>query len=290
MALARIGDIDIHYDVSDFTDPWREPEVVLLHHGFARNMEFWRPWVPLLARKYRVVRMDSRGCGKTTVPPPEDPYTLDLMVKDALGLIDHLGIEKVHWAAEASGGIVGMALALAQPGRIASLTLCNTPVQLPKATNDLFVEEEVVKFGVGYWARKTLRTRIDVEKMTPEWIEWSIAENDKTPRHIAIAQHAEMARGNFFPHLHNIKSPVLVMSGANSKTAPIDQMKQMKQSIPHAKLILFEGHGQGIAFMIPERCVSEMHAFLDEIRDGDRAGTGLMQIDAVRSGDRNAQE
>ena len=56
MPHARIGDIDIHYEVSDYTDPWLESETVLLHHGFARNLEFWREWVPLLARDYRVVR------------------------------------------------------------------------------------------------------------------------------------------------------------------------------------------------------------------------------------------
>ena len=265
MAFARVGDIDIHYDVSDFTDPWRGSEVVLLHHGFARNIEFWRPWVPLLARDYRVVRLDSRGCGKTTVPTPGEPYNLELMVQDAVGLMDHLGLENVHWAAEASGGIVGMSVALAHPERIASLTLCNTPVRLPKVTNDLFVAEEVEQYGLGYWARKTLHNRIDVDKVSPEWIEWSIAEHDKTPRHIAIAQHAEMARGDFYPRLHEIRAPVLVMSGTNSKTAPVEQMRQMEQQIPHAKLVFFEGYGQGIAFMAPERCVAEMRAFLGGI-------------------------
>lgn len=264
MPFARVGDLDIHYEVSDYTDPWREPETVLLHHGFARNLEFWRRWVPLLARDYRVLRLDSRGCGQTTVPPPGAPYTLDMMVEDAVGLLDHLGLNQVHWAAEASGGIVGMATALAHPERIASLTLCNTPVRLPKATNDLFVVNEVERFGLGYWARKTITGRIDVEKVSPEWIEWSIEQHDKTPRHIGIIQHEIMAQGDFYPRLHEIRAPVLVMAGMNSKTAPQEQMKQMEEQMPHAKLVLFEGYGQGIAFMAPERCVAEMRAFLKE--------------------------
>lgn len=273
MAFATVGDIDIHYDLTDFTDPWQESEIVLLHHGFARNIDFWRAWVPSLARRYRVLRMDSRGCGKTTVPPPGAPYTLEMMVADALGLMDHLGIGKVHWAAEASGGIVGMALALAHPDRVASLTLCNTPVRLPAEKKDLFVPEEVRKFGVGYWARKTLHGRIDVHRMAPEWIEWSIAENDKTPAHIAIAQHAEMSRGDFFPHLGKIQVPVLAMSGTGSRTAPVEQMNQMKENMPDARVVLFEGYGQGIAFMAPERCVAEMLDFLDAIKvPGQSAG------------------
>ena len=133
MSSIRIGDIDIHYELADYTDPWASSDTVLLHHGFARNMEFWRPWVPLLARDYRVLRFDSRGCGKTSVPAPDEPYTLERMVDDALGLMDALGIERVHWAAEASGGHVGLALALRRPERVQSLTLCNTPFRLPTA-------------------------------------------------------------------------------------------------------------------------------------------------------------
>jgi 3-oxoadipate enol-lactonase len=265
MATARIGDIDIHYDVADYTDPWRDSETILLHHGFARNLQFWREWVPLLARDYRVVRLDARGCGKTTVPPYGAPYTMELMMRDALGLMDHLGIERVHWGAEASGGHVGLAIAIAHPERIASLTLCNTPFQVPKSFMDNFVAEEVEKFGLGYWARKTLQNRIDVDKISPEWIEWSTAEFDKTPHHIAIAQHEMIAQGNIYPRLHEVRAPVLLMAGVKSSIAPKEQMTQMQQQLPQAKLVLFEGYGQGIAFMVPERCVAEMRTFLKSL-------------------------
>ena len=64
---ARIGDIDIHYHLADFTDPWRNPpaETFLCYSGYCRSLEFWHAWVPLLARDYRVLRMDPRGYGFT---------------------------------------------------------------------------------------------------------------------------------------------------------------------------------------------------------------------------------
>lgn len=266
MPHARIGDIDIHYEISDYTDPWRESETVLLHHGFARNLKFWREWVPLLARDYRVVRLDARGCGASTIPPPESVYTLEMLVADAIGLMDYLGIERVHWAAEASGGHVGLAAAIAHPDRIASLTLCNTPFQLPKSTNDLFVPEEVARLGVGHWARKTLTRRIDVDKVDSGWIEWSTAQFDACAPHAAIAQHAMIAAGDLFPRLREVRAPVLVMAGENSQIAPASQMTQMQAQLPQANLVLFEGYGQGIAFSAPERCVAEMKAFLADIK------------------------
>lgn len=271
MPTVRVDDLDIHYHVADFVDPWRARDTVILHHGYARNMEFWRPWVPLLAPYYRVVRVDARGCGRSGVPPRGLPYTLDLMVKDALAVIDRLGIDRVHWAAEASGGHEGLALALAQPQRVASLTLCNTPFQLPKATNDNFSEEEVEAHGLGVWARRTLPNRIDLDKVSAQWCEWSIAEHDKTPRHIAIAQHAMIAQGNLLPRLREVKAPVLVMAGRNSSIAPAEQMIEMQRQLPHAKLVLFEGYGQGIAFSAPERCVARMREFLAGLDESSAA-------------------
>jgi pimeloyl-ACP methyl ester carboxylesterase len=263
--LTHHGGIDIHYELTDFTDPWRASETVLLHHGFGRNMNFWREWVPLLARHYRVLRVDARGCGQSAVPPRGAPYTLDLLMQDAVGVMDHLGIARVHWGAEASGGHVGLAVALAHPDRIASVTLCNTPFQLPQSANDNFSEAEVEQLGLGYWARKTLPNRIDLDKVTHEWMEWSIAEHDKTPRHIAIAQHAMIAQGNLLPRLPEVKAPVLVMAGSHSKIAPKEQMIQMQRALPNAKLVLFEGYSQGIAFSAPERCVGEMRTFLQNL-------------------------
>jgi len=265
MAVVRVGDVGVHYAFADYTDPWRSAETILLYHGFGRNLEFWRRWVPLLARDYRILRIDARGCGGSSVPPPTVPYTVDALVQDAIGVLDHLGIARVHWGAEASGGHVGMALALAHPERVSSLTLCNTPFQLPASTNDLFVPEEVERFGLGHWATKTLERRLDLDKIDRGWVEWSTGEFAKVPPRIAIAQHDMIARANLLPRLGSIARPVLVMAGRNSKIAPQEQMATMSQQLPHAKLVLFEGYGQGIAFTAPERCVAEMRTFLQEL-------------------------
>ena len=54
-------DLDMHYKVDDFTDPWCEPETILLLHGNAESGLAWYGWIPKLARHYRVVRPDMRG-------------------------------------------------------------------------------------------------------------------------------------------------------------------------------------------------------------------------------------
>jgi len=262
MPFVESDGLDIHYTLADHTDPWVDAPTVLLYHGFGRNLAFWRRWVPLLSRDHRVLCIDARGCGRTSVPPPTSPYTVDALVSDVLAVLDHLDIDHVHWGAEASGGHVGMALALARPHRVASLTLCNTPFQLPASANDLFVPEEVERFGLGHWAAKTLERRLDIDRIDREWVDWSLAEFAKVPPHVAIAQHDMIARANLLPRLREVSQPVLVMAGRNSKIAPREQMDTMTRQLPHAQLVLFEGYGQGIAFTAPEVCVERMRSFL----------------------------
>ena len=62
-------DLEMHYEVDDLTDPWRDPQTILMLHGNAESGLAWYAWVPKLARHYRVVRPDMRGFGASTAMP-----------------------------------------------------------------------------------------------------------------------------------------------------------------------------------------------------------------------------
>lgn len=259
--VARVNGIDIHYQVTDYTDPWKKPATVLLHHGFARNQRFWYQWVPLLCRDYRVVTFDSRGMGDTTCPRDYE-FNFEDMVADVIGLLDELGIDRVHWGSEASGGIVGVATALAHPGRVASITTCNTPFRIPKGFLGMFVNEEVRAHGMGYWAQKTLKGRVDVDKVPQGWIDWTTAEFARADVETTIAIHELMKKVDLWEQLPLLKTPLLILVGDGSTIATHADMQAMSQRIPGSRLKVFEGYGQGVAFMIPERCIDEMKRFI----------------------------
>jgi len=98
------GDLLMHYDDDDFTDPWSPAETVILHHGNAKSGKLWYGWVPLLARDYRVIRIDARGFGRSSVPAPGYPWSLEGFATDLVHLMEHLGIDKAHLIGETIGG------------------------------------------------------------------------------------------------------------------------------------------------------------------------------------------
>ena len=57
------GKPDLHYEVDDFTDPWKHAPVIILQHGFGRSSNLWYRWVPYLSRFFKVVRPNLRGFG-----------------------------------------------------------------------------------------------------------------------------------------------------------------------------------------------------------------------------------
>jgi 3-oxoadipate enol-lactonase len=94
---------------------------LMLVHGFPLNRSIWRPLVPLLESKFRMVMPDLRGFGQS--PVSEGTYSMRLLAEDLRALLDTLGIEKVILAGHSMGGYVSLAFAQAYPHRLAGLAL-----------------------------------------------------------------------------------------------------------------------------------------------------------------------
>lgn len=268
----RVDDLEIEHELADYTEPWGEgtPQTILLHHGYCRNMHFWRSWVPHLADRYRVLRFSGRGCGRTTVPPPQTPYNLDRLIADAIGVLDRLSIERVIWVGESSGGILGLATALAYPERVSALVLCDTPFKIDHQVADAYNLGEsdyattIRKHGFKAWCRETLGYRIDLSLASPALQRWYVDQMGAAPEHIAISHHLMAVDVDIWSRVGEISVPTLIMVGAGSKLATADRMQAMQKTLPRAKLVSFEGYGHGINLLAPQRCASEVRRFLDE--------------------------
>jgi pimeloyl-ACP methyl ester carboxylesterase len=135
---ANIGSVEIEYE--EWGDP-RDPTLLLVM-GFTAQMIGWPDSFCrlLVERGLHLVRFDNRDCGLSTKldgvtvdvdsvmaaafadqPPPPVPYTLSDMANDAVGLLDHLDIERAHVVGASMGGMIAQHVAIEHRARVSSL-------------------------------------------------------------------------------------------------------------------------------------------------------------------------
>jgi len=135
---APVNGIELAYET--FGSPGHAPIVLVM--GLGTQMIAWpEPLCEGLAeRGHFVVRFDNRDVGLSThlrdlrAPRLSDvllrrqppPYTIDDMAEDCVGLIDHLGLDRVHLVGASMGGFIAQTVAVRHPGRLRSLTLMMT--------------------------------------------------------------------------------------------------------------------------------------------------------------------
>jgi 3-oxoadipate enol-lactonase/4-carboxymuconolactone decarboxylase len=125
MPYVDLEDCRLHYR---FDGPEGAP-VVLFGNSLGTDFGMWDAQAEHFGKRFRVLRYDMRGHNERSVTP--GPYTLEQLGRDALHLLQALGIERVHYVGLSLGGMVGMWLAVNAPQRIARLALCNTAAHMP---------------------------------------------------------------------------------------------------------------------------------------------------------------
>jgi pimeloyl-ACP methyl ester carboxylesterase len=91
------------------------PDVLLLH-GFPDSAYLWRKQIPALAEAgYRVIAPDLRGSGLSDAPEGRISYTLDKLIKDVSGLLDHLGVKRTRVVGHDWGAILGWFFVIEHP-------------------------------------------------------------------------------------------------------------------------------------------------------------------------------
>ena len=93
--------VTLHYRLDG---PHGAPPLMLCN-SLGTTLEMWDPQVPALRRSFRLVRYDRRGHGRSPVPP--GPYSIEDLGRDALDLLDDLGIERASFCGLSIGGMVG---------------------------------------------------------------------------------------------------------------------------------------------------------------------------------------
>src|SRR3954469_14354339 len=211
--------------------------VLLLSNSLGTALEMWDPQIPAFAERFRVLRYDMRGHGRSPVPP--GPYSIAELGRDVLALLDANRIDRVHFCGLSMGGMTGMWLGCHAPLRLEKLVLCNTSAQL--GTPDQWdirisiVQNEgmkgVAEGVIGRWFTPDFRERepeavAKVRRMLLEpppagYAACCAAIRDQDQREAICA----------------VPVPTLVVAGARDPATPPEHSRLIAGKIPGARVV-----------------------------------------------------
>ena len=213
---------------------------VVLSHSLSSSLLMWNPQIDALSPYFQVLRYDTRGHGATDAP--SGSYTLELLAEDVIGLLDALGMGRVHFVGLSMGGMIGQCLVLNHPSRLKSLVLCDTASIIPTEAQPVWQErlDKVCKKGMEALFEETLERWFTPAflRQNPPMVELIREQILATPVAGYIGCVEAIRRLNYLDRISGIKIPTLIMVGEDDPGTPVSASEAMHERITGSKLVI----------------------------------------------------
>jgi pimeloyl-ACP methyl ester carboxylesterase len=266
--FADVGPVTLCYETfGEASDP-----AILLIMGLGTQMVAWREDFcrQLVERGFFVIRYDNRDCGRSTSMDGRPPTTRELITRriknpsygleeladDAIGLLDHLDVQKAHIVGASMGGVIAQHVAMRYPARVLTMTSIMSTVggriagapklsiiplflSVPPKEKDAYIERAVKLF------RAVGSKRLFDEEYVREGAAaaWERGINFAgTGRQLA----AITADGNRSKRLARVNVPTLVIHGKDDRLVTPSGGRATAKAIPGAKLLMVDDMGHDL--------------------------------------------
>jgi 3-oxoadipate enol-lactonase len=213
---------------------------VIMAHALGADLTMWDPQASVLSRRFRVVRYDSRG--HSNGPSATGPLTLADLGRDALAILDALGIARAHWVGLSMGGSIGQWLLIHRRERIERAILANTAAYLgPASAWDARIKA-VREGGVAAiapaiierWFTKEFRER------EPQVVARILKILQSTPADGYAACAAAVRDMDLREDIKTVCAPVLVIASRHDLSASPQLGAEIAASIAGSRLLTLE--------------------------------------------------
>lgn len=245
-----------------FGPQWEDKETVLLIHGIAESSIAWSQWVPLLAARFRVIRIDLPGFGGSAAPPGYD-FTPATYSRDIATFLDRVGLAKVHVIGAKYGGSIAMDFAITHPARVSTLCIFGSPAKVSAAhfdQNGRSTEDSVRADREG-WIRRTMPRRLG-SSASPAQVAWHTELMMSADPQALIGTTTAIGKIDFDDHLHKIAAPSLIVTTEESGLQSIERTREYQQKIPKSELVVLPGDYYHVSVMAPETCARQAIDFI----------------------------
>ncbi|MGQ9510221.1 MAG: 3-oxoadipate enol-lactonase [Thermodesulfobacteriota bacterium] len=227
--FAEVNGIRTYFEISGR----KEGPVVMLSHSLGSSHLMWNLQREALEPYFQLLRYDIRGHGMSG--GGSEPYSLEQLGEDSIGLLDHLGIEQVHWVGISMGGMIGQAIALNHPHRLKSLVLCDTAAIIPQEAQPIWQEriDQVHKKGMDSQLEATMERWFSPSflKTNPPILSLIQKQFLSTSIEGYVNCIEAIRRLNYLDRLSEIRIPTLILVGEDDPGTPVAASEAIHQRI-----------------------------------------------------------
>lgn len=239
--------------------------VLVLGSSLGTTGAMWEPQLAALAARFRVIRYDHLGHGRSAVP--SGPYTIDLLGRELLLLLDDLDAGRVHHVGLSLGGMVGMWLAAHAPERVDRLALLCTSASLGPPDGWRMRAATVRASGTA-----AVADAVVVRWFTPGF---AVAQPQVVAEHRAMlaatpaAGYAgcceAIAATDLRADLSTVVASTLVIAGADDPATPLEHARGIVERIPRARLAVVDDAAHLASVEQPEQVSRLLLEHFDEV-------------------------
>lgn len=237
MALIYLDDLRLNAVIEG---PTSAPPLVFLH-ALGTDLTLWDGVCRALSPRFRCLRFDARGHGKSDVPAP--PYAMGALIRDAEKVMEHFALQDAVVVGCSMGGLVAQGLATKRLDLVRAMVLSNSAAKIGGPALWQARASEVAQTGLSAYAPGAM------ERMFGR--KWQ--ENAAMPAIRAVLEATDpqgwigcahaIAGADFYTTTAALGLPTLVVAGANDGTTPPDLVRETAELIRGHRWHLMRGVG-----------------------------------------------
>ncbi len=242
------------------------PNIVFIN-GLTMDTNGWVLQVPYFSKKYRVLRYDCRGQGKSD--KPDMVYTPDIQMEDLKNILDELEVERAHIIGLSYGGMIAQHFAVNYPKRVGALVLvdtCSYIGPLLELTIKLWIKATEV--GGNELRYDAMIPFLFSENFIENNLEKILSLREASVKNNPSQAVINLAKGCLAHNIHdkisNIVSPTLIVVGEEDILIPLKYSRLLHERIKDSELLVIEKCGHAPPLERPEEFNSSVMTFLEK--------------------------
>ena len=262
MPFASVNGQNLYYEDTGGRGP-----ALVFSHGLLMDHTMFAPQVQALQGRFRCIRWDERGHGRTADPAHCAPFDYYDSADDLAALLAHLGVDRAVLVGMSQGGYLSLRCALIHPEVVRALVLIDTQAML-EDPEQMPHHEALLRAWMEHGLSDDMAATVEHIVLGRGWsgaAAWRAKWKTATPINLGQSFKALALRDDISPRLGGIKVPALVLHGSEDVAIPAERARAMAQSLPHAQWVEVPGAGHAANLTHPEPVNLAIERFLAQL-------------------------